>query len=116
MEKEKEVKTEKGLMKLTKKELVGIILRKDATEVELHKHIEEAELTLKDAKESLRRYEDNIRNERKICTKEINDLNEQIDTYQDVIKGKDKLITELKGLVTASIVVAAALLIMLICL
>lgn len=116
MDKEKEVKSEKGLMKLTKKELVSIILRKDSIEAALRKNIEEVELTLKDAKNTLCDYEDRLRNEKKMFMKEINSLKQETESYQFVIKGKDRLITELKGLATAGIIVAGVLLIMLICL
>lgn len=50
-------KSEKGLLRLTKKELVSIILRKDDTEHNLRKDLEGTENTLETIKQTCKEYE-----------------------------------------------------------
>ena len=53
--------TENSLMKQTKKELVGIILRKDDTEKKLNKKLADVELDLNKAKSMISRNESTIK-------------------------------------------------------
>lgn len=105
-----EQKSNSSLMKKTKAELVGIILRKDEREKELLSQIstdKTKDTTILQQKDEINRLKDELDNKKKTnerlgatikdCEQNIEDRNKQIDKFKSDIKNRNKLIDDLKN-------------------
>ena len=105
-----EQKSNSSLIKKTKAELVGIILRKDEREKELLSQIstdKTKDTTILQQKDEINRLKDELDNKKKTnerlgatikdCKENIEDLNKQIDKLKSDIKNRNKLIDDLKN-------------------
>ncbi|UWH91171.1 MAG: autophagy protein 16 [Bacteriophage sp.] len=104
-----EQKSNSSLMKKTKAELVGIILRKDEREKELLSQIsidKTKDTTILQQKDEINRLKDELDNKKKTnerlgatikaCEENIEDRNELINKYKIDIEDRDKVINDLK--------------------
>lgn len=105
-----EQKSNSSLMRKTKAELVGIILRKDERERELLSQIstdKTKDTTILQQKDEIDRLKDELDNKKKTnerlgatikcCEQNIEDLNKQIDKYEMDIENHNKIINDLKN-------------------
>lgn len=105
-----EQKSNSSLMKKTKAELIGIILRKDEREKELLSQIstdKTKDTTILQQKDEIARLKDELDNKKKTnerlgatikcCEQNIEDLNKQIDKYEMDIENHNKVINDLKN-------------------
>ena len=105
-----EQKSNSSLIKKTKAELVGIILRKDEREKELLSQIstdKTKDTTILQQKDEINRLKDELDNKKKTnerlgatikaCKENIEDRNELIDKYEMDIENYNKLINDLKN-------------------
>ena len=108
-----EQKSNNSLMKKTKAELVGIILRKDEREKELLSQIstdKTKDNTILQQKDEINRLKDELDNKKKTnerlgatikaCEENIEDRNELINKYKIDIENYNKLINDLKNHIT----------------